>query len=580
MAKVSRVSVCSAALFVIAAANACGQSSGVAANSSPDSGTEAAAAGGSGAQFGGGAGGTGPTGGASSTGPDGGGGTGPTGPVTTHPTNILNNGGFEYGLQCFGNWVWSQTGQDFKGDYDFLLSTNAHSGKYALEIQCNGTDCLKAAAYTQLIYTPANQAYKLSVYTQCPSGGSGIVGVAGTSKGEIDQNVTCDANWDRTVLNFTAGSSAGALRLYLYDTSRQWFRADDVVLTDADGGVPAQTVKHGGVRQVRVSGQKVLVDGSPYLALGFYDVPYQDLQRVADLEGNTVVGFGANTNHDCFNTEQQSYLDHAYDLGIGVVPDSTFSARLDTPAIFSPIIDRFAPHLANLAWYLDDEPDQESVPRFVVQPDTLVNEYKAIKAKTNLPVAAVFQRADWGTASDIAPYTGSVDLWMAEPYGTDFGGITKAIANFSANASRPIWLAQDDISASYIVPKAYFAVTSGVTGILYFDWPTFKKEQSKLDAAGQAFTELGSLKNVVFAPKANGVTAPSGLSYLARTYQGKTYVIAVNPTSATVSGAFAVPSLAAGTTVTVLFESRTITAASGQFTDTFNGVTRHVYRVE
>src|ERR1700691_2286462 len=27
-------------------------------------------------------------------------------PVTTHPTNILNNGGFESGLMCYGQYEW------------------------------------------------------------------------------------------------------------------------------------------------------------------------------------------------------------------------------------------------------------------------------------------------------------------------------------------------------------------------------------------------------------------------------------------------------------------------------------------
>ena len=59
--------------------------------------------------------------------------------------NILNNGGFETGLMCYADWVWSNTGQDFKSDYKFLLSSDAHSGKYPLEIRCTGPDCLGGA---------------------------------------------------------------------------------------------------------------------------------------------------------------------------------------------------------------------------------------------------------------------------------------------------------------------------------------------------------------------------------------------------------------------------------------------------
>lgn len=44
------------------------------------------------------------------------------GPVTTYPDNILVNGGFEYGLQCYANWVWSRSGVDYEdeGAFDCL----------------------------------------------------------------------------------------------------------------------------------------------------------------------------------------------------------------------------------------------------------------------------------------------------------------------------------------------------------------------------------------------------------------------------------------------------------------------------
>lgn len=61
--------------------------------------------------------------------------------------NILNNGGFETGLMCYGFWTWSITGVDFAGDYQFTLSTDSHSGAYSLQIACSpgGTDCMRAA---------------------------------------------------------------------------------------------------------------------------------------------------------------------------------------------------------------------------------------------------------------------------------------------------------------------------------------------------------------------------------------------------------------------------------------------------
>ncbi len=105
-----------------------------------------------------------------------------------------------------------------------------------------------------------------------------------------------------------------------------------------------------------------MVDGAPYLALGFFDVGYDDLQLAADNGANTVSALGASPAADCFCTRQKSYLDRAYELGLGFVPDSSTTARLGMPEIYPAVMQRFAPHLANIAWFLADEPDQADVP--------------------------------------------------------------------------------------------------------------------------------------------------------------------------------------------------------------------------
>jgi hypothetical protein len=173
-----------------------------------------------------------------------------------------------------------------------------------------------------------------------------------------------------------------------------------------------------------------------------------------------------------------------------------------------------------------------------------------------------------------------MDIYMAEPYGADFSGITHAMGVFGTMAARPVWLAQDAPDANLIVPKAYFAITQGATGILYFTWSDFQADSTKLAAAQQAFTELGSLQDVVFAPSDDSeVTATAGISTLARSARGKRYILAVNPTAQTVAADFTVASLPAGAAVNVLFENRTLTSTSGGFSDSFAGVARHVYEL-
>ncbi len=169
---------------------------------------------------------------------------------------------------------------------------------------------------------------------------------------------------------------------------------------------------------------------------------------------------------------------------------------------------------------------------------------------------------------------------MAEPYGTDFSYVNHAINTFNTLSPQPIWLAQDAIDANLIVPKAYWAAISGATGIIYFNWDAFKADSAKLAAASQAFTELQQLNNVIFAANANSqVTPPPGIGAIARSLSGSLYIIAANPTSTVVQGTFLDSGLQAGTQISVLFENRTITAAAGGFTDTFSGISRHVYAV-
>ena len=494
--------------------------------------------------------------------------------------NILNNGGFESGLMCYSEWAWSQTTNDFNSNYQFRLSSDAHSGSNSIEINCAGPDCLKAAIISDRIQTPPGQSYKLNLYTKCPAGRVGYVYIPGTSGGDTFQYLACNDAWAPNQVNFTAGPSATDFFFYVFNADRASLRIDDVVLTYADGTVPQQPVLHAGTRNVGISGQTVHVDGAPYFARGFFDVAYNDLPAAVAAGANTLNGLAVNMAANCFNTARESYLDRAYDLGLNFVPNSSTTARLGVPAVFPAAVSQFAPHLANIGWFLDDEPDFPTIPLYNIPAATLIAEYQAIKPNSTLPVMADFQRAHYSAPSVTQPYVGSVDVWMAEPYGSDFSVINTAINTFNTLSPQPIWLAQDTIDASLIVPKAYWAAISGATGIIYFNWDYFKADPPKLAAATQAFSELKQLNNVIFAANVNSqVTAPPGIGAIARSLNGAVYILAANPTSTLVQGTFLDPGLQAGTQIQVMFENRTITAQAGGFTDSFSGVSRHVYVV-
>jgi hypothetical protein len=508
-------------------------------------------------------------------------------PNQTTTGNILNNPGFETGLQCYQNWVWSKScpSCDYQGTYDFFLSRDAHSGNYSLEIRCTGSDCGlpgKAAISSNEIYSPNSKAYTLQVYAKCPSDGSGWIYLPSTSQGESIQELVCNGAWNLNEVTFSSPSSGNAISYAVYNTGTTSLFIDDVRLTYADGTVPVTPIQNLGHRNSRIQNNLVYVDDKPYLALGFFNVPYNDLDAAAAQGTNTVTALGDIPAAACFSTAQTSYLDEAYRLGINVVPDSTFTARLDEPNVFPSIIDQFTNHRAVIAWFLVDEPDQSGVAWYSIQPQTLINEYTKVKSATTIPVIADMQRT-WETnaVQIMQSYAPAMDIWMAEPYGEDFTELRSAVSVMRQAQHKPVWLAQDAVASNLIVPKAYYAVVNNVTGILYFRWDSFKSDTARLNAAGQAFTELRNLSSVLFATDVtSSVSASQGIAYAARSYAGKTYIIAVNPTTQSITGQFSSSLITSGTSVQVLFEGRTITPSAGSFSDPFAATSRHVYMID
>ena len=498
-------------------------------------------------------------------------------------SNILSNGGFETGLMCYSHWIWGKA--EYAGDYKFRLSTDAHSGKYSLEIACEGADCARAAIYSERIPVEPTKMYMLSAYAKCPAGRTAFLHVPDevAAEGNVTTNIKCDDKWNLATLVFTAGAKVNTAFFYVFNNDKSWLRVDDVVLTFVDGTAPRHQVLHPGQRDVKIAGKTVIVDGKPFLSLGFFDVGYQDLAEAAALGGNTINGFPQLNASDCFYTGQKSYVDQLYELGMSFLPDSSSSARLGTADVFANIAQTYANHLANIVWFMSDETDHPAVKWFHVEPATLVAEHAALKSKTTLPDASDFQMAAYGAVSDIAPYSAASDIWMAEPYGDDFSRVNHAIDLFNSVQPKPIWLAQDAINAPLIVPKAYWAIIAGATGIHYFTWTDFKKDPAKLNAAAQVFSELKELKNAIFGdPLDTLVTAPAGIAAMSRfdPAAGVAYILAANGEAKTIPGNFAVKGLEAGQKINVLFENRTIIAKAGSFSDEFAGVSRHVYAVQ
>jgi hypothetical protein len=512
------------------------------------------------------------------TGGAGGSGGGVSGPITTHPTNILVNGGFELGMMCFGEYVQP----DGNNDYGYFLSPDAHSGKYALELRCLGPSCAsssnnRAFVITQAFHAPANQAYKLTAWSRCDAGADAFWYTESAAMMYLSQPLQCTGAWAQNEIHFTAKPTDGDATFYFYNHSAGSLFLDDLVLTFEDGTVPAHTVKHPGVRQVAIKPDHLEVDQKPYLALGFFNVPQDELAEVAAIPGaNVVTTLGPTALADCFNTDRQPYADAARELGLDVMPDLTTTARLGVPEVFPAVMDAFAPHLANIGFYLADEPDQGYYQYSLVDPVVMAQERAAAHTRSALPLLADLQHAHYDPPAVDQPFQDSMDIYGSEPYQEDTSGITQTFAVFSTMTKRPVWLFDDNhADVSTVVPKAYFSVIAGATGLLWFDWPSLDAANRAADA--QAIGELRQLEGAIFgADAATGVTAPAGVAFLARKAGGKTYLLAVNPTAGTAQGNFTVSGLAAAK-VEVMFESRSIPVSGGSFSDTFTGISRHVY---
>jgi hypothetical protein len=278
---------------------------------------------------------------------------------------------------------------------------------------------------------------------------------------------------------------------------------------------------------------------------------------------------------DLFNTDRDPYPDHAYDLGLAVVPNLTETARLQMPEVFPSIMETVAPHLANVAFYLADEPDQSYYAYSLIDPAKMQAEVAAAHTKSALPLLADLQHAHYDPPSVDQPYQDSEDIYGSEPYQEDTSGITQTFEVFAAMTKRPAWIFDDNhADVTTVVPKAWFGTILGATGLAYFDWASLDAANRTADA--QAIGEISQLTDVIFAADAtSSVTAPQSITYAARSLGGKTYVLAVNPTATNVQATFAAASL--GASVTVMFENRTIPASNGSFGDAFTGISRHVY---
>ena len=142
------------------------------------------------------------------------------------------------------------------------------------------------------------------------------------------------------------------------------------------------------------------------------------------------------------------------------------------------------------------------------------------------------------------------------------------------------------VTPSTVRAEAWLAVAGGARGLGWFTyaWPDGRAQSFAVDddvAAAMARTsaELQGLAPILLAPSVRGLgsTRSDPVKVGARTYGGRTYLVAVNSWDVPVS--WSRPSLPglARQAVTVVGEHRTLRAVGGRLTDAFPPLGVHVY---
>jgi hypothetical protein len=149
---------------------------------------------------------------------------------------------------------------------------------------------------------------------------------------------------------------------------------------------------------------------------------------------------------------------------------------------------------------------------------------------------------------------------------------------------------QKAVTGRHIRAEVWMAICRGATAIGYFThvWKPAYSQFGVPDENRRALAEVnGQITRLApailgrpLARKTACAGADAKLDALFRDHDGATYVFAVNydERDKATRGTFEVEGLAAGTTVEVVDEGRTLTAGDGRFSDAFEPLAVHVYR--
>jgi hypothetical protein len=490
-------------------------------------------------------------------------------PVIVDSNTIVPNADFEYGL-----YSWSSWGQYDGGNYLFGSGTGsglAKSGKYSIAIKCltEGRGSINTGEDLSLEAGNWQMKYWLKGV------GSGVTMRYNMVGGDLSGEYYCSTHavpstWTEYTYNFTANSNTTSdLYLSSEGTGDLYIDAVSLTKTGVPGYVPEEA--EGPPTVVTTSGNKVLLDGSPFFALGMYGAQPSDLSATAFNTIMSVDG-GAGTN---------ALLDESETYGFMTWVSLTGLARAYMPDQAALAVEHLKNHPALLGWYTCDEPDHSAwnvPPPHIRYMTADLDDMDANHPSSVLVMA-------W-TDSGMYQYGDSSDIIMADPYDWSVENVIGYIdvLRDGAGPDRPIWAvlrlgwdSEPEPSNGYLYGCAYGAVAHTIDGLGWFAympgyttaWNTLLTIVSELDSLSDAITADTSSLNVNISN--------SNIHGILKEYNGNLYLITINVSTSSVSNVDMTISGVTATQADVWFESRTEPISSGTINDNFGANERHVY---
>ena len=347
----------------------------------------------------------------------------------------------------------------------------------------------------------------------------------------------------------------------------------------------------------------ISVEGKPFVPYWVWGLMLEDAAKLRPWGINTV-----------FSSEAD--IDRAAKLGLKVFwpgpigprkvkglgrPDRKGENALTSAEFFEKVratAARYKDHPALLGWFMCDEPRGKITPEFMARMRRAIKEadpahvaWLNMGVPSNLWMPALSERL-----ADKLEYAKVGDVLCGDPYPIPFHPVD-SVARITdcftrASQGKPVFIVPQffgGVGGSIASPTreeetamVYLALIHGARGFCFYSRrPTSTPLWQSMLRAGK---EIRALVPTLSSAEPAGISEQRpdgyacGIHCLPRRRDGRLYLITANAECRDVRAEFVVPGLRPGTRVEVLFENRTIKAADGGFSDTFEPYARHVYQ--